>query len=77
MLQSIGHKESDTTGQSDTTEQDIRTIRNRKRYKVNRLTTSMTQRRSSYQDMLPDTVQSTLHGLSDLNIVRTLKRCSI
>ena len=50
------------------TEHNIRKIRNRKRYKVNRLTTSMTQR-SSYYDVLPDSVQSTLHGLSDLNLI--------
>ena len=55
-------------GYSWATEQDIRKIRNRKRYKVDRLTTSMTQR-SSYQNVLPDSVQSTLHGLSDLNLI--------
>ena len=55
-------------GYSWATEQDIRKIRNRKRYKVDGLTTSMTQR-SSYQDVLPDSVQSTLHGLSDLNLI--------
>ena len=50
------------------TEQDIRKIRNRTRYKVDRLTTSMTQR-SSYHDVLPGSVQSTLHGLSDLKLI--------
>ena len=59
------------------TEQDIRKIRNRTRYKVDRLTTSMTQR-SSYHDVLPGSVQSTLYGLSDLNLIEWVSEsCSV